>query len=289
MAFSFKGISADTYGLKVELLQPPQRAGSQTEIIRIPGRPEPLVKSRDEFENTELTFEAIVTDTSKVREIFAWLRGEGQLIYDDEPDKYYYAVSNQLISVTRISDEICKFSIRFTCLPFAYSVSNAAVENTFEDTAFDGIQRTKTVSVTVDGSFPCEPVYKIDFAGRLEISVNGTDTFTVDTGKTDGIYDYTTNAAGSTTVYTYIVPRKELYIDTALRIAYILDGTVKRIVNELTYGMFPMLSVGTNKITLTLIRGDTFSHTDNDGTERKYLYQQQNLYAFDVKKNERWL
>ena len=281
MAFSFKGISADTYGLKVSALQPPQRAENKSETISIPGRPEPLIRTYEEYQTVELTFEAVVTEPSRIRDIFSWLKGSGRLIYNDEPDKYYYAYSNQLISVTRISDEIRSFQIKFRCLPFAYSISNITDVNTFDDPVLNSSKRTKTISVTVDGSYPCEPVFKIDFAGRLDISVNGSDDFTVDTGKRDGTYDSTKNAGGSATVFAYIVPRKVIYIDTSLRIAYILEGTVKKVVNELTSGIFPMLSVGTNEITLTLNWGDV--------NVRKYLYQQQNLYAFEITKNERWL
>ena len=71
MAFSFKGISADVYGLKMSVLQPPQRAKNKSEFISIPGRAEPLARTYEEYETVELTFEGIVTDTSKIRNIFS--------------------------------------------------------------------------------------------------------------------------------------------------------------------------------------------------------------------------
>ena len=284
MAFSFKGISADTYGLKVSVLQPPQRAGSKSETISIPGRPEPLIRNYEEYDTVELTFEAVVTDPSRVRDIFAWLKGSGKLIYDDEPDKYYNALSNQLISITRISDEIRSFQIKFICMPFAQAVLNPTLTFSFDQSDLTGAERTETVNVTVNGSYPSEPLWRIDFAGYLEISVNGSsDKLILDTGETDGEYRPDSTIAGYPGVHVYVPPRKTVYIDTALKIAYMLNGTKKAVCNELTSGIFPMLDIGTNEIFLKLVRKEI------QKDEEDYFYMYQNLYSVDITKNERWL
>jgi len=284
MAFSFKGISAEQYGLKVSVLQPPQRAESKSETISIPGRSEPLIRNYEEYDTVELTFEAIVTDPSEVRDIFAWLKGSGRLIYDDEPDKYYHALSNRLISVTRISDEIRSFQIKFTCLPFAQAVLNPTLTFSFDQSGLTGAERTETVSMNINGSYPSEPLWCIDFAGYLEISVNGSsDKLILDTGETDGEYRPESMIAGYTGIYVYVPPRKTVYIDTSLRIAYMLDGEKKIVCNELTSGIFPMLDVGRNEISLKLVR-KKFRKDELD-----YFYMYQNLYSVDITKNERWL
>ena len=87
--FTFNGISSDTYGLKIIEMPPPSRGGNTVESITIPGRPEQLTRSIEEYENTELEFEVMITDISKTRDIFQWLKGNGKLVYSDEPDKYY--------------------------------------------------------------------------------------------------------------------------------------------------------------------------------------------------------
>lgn len=56
----------------------------------------------------------------KLRDLAKWLSAQGNLIFDDEPDKYYIAqIYNSIgLGVNRLSD---KFSITFICYPFAYS------------------------------------------------------------------------------------------------------------------------------------------------------------------------
>ena len=59
--FTFNGISSDTYGLKIIEMPPPSRGGNTVESITIPGRPEQLTRSIEEYENTELEFEVMIT------------------------------------------------------------------------------------------------------------------------------------------------------------------------------------------------------------------------------------
>ena len=129
--FTFNGISSDTYGLKIIEMPPPSRGGNTVESITIPGRPEQLTRSIEEYENTELEFEVMITDISKTRDIFQWLKGNGKLVYSDEPDKYYNVISNDVISAVRISDELRRFVIRFICSPFAYSIKNDTLSHIF--------------------------------------------------------------------------------------------------------------------------------------------------------------
>lgn len=81
--FTFNGISSDTYGLKIIEMPPPSRGGNTVESITIPGRPEQLTRSIEEYENTELEFEVMITDISKTRDIFQWLKGNGKLVYSE--------------------------------------------------------------------------------------------------------------------------------------------------------------------------------------------------------------
>lgn len=209
--FTFNGISSEDMGLKLISLPPPSRAESFTETIQIPGRPEPLIKTRDEFQNFEIEIECVVADISKVRNIFAWLRGKGKLIYSDEPDKYYTVVSNRLIEAERISDEIRSFTMAFDCLPFAYSVSN------------EPVVLTEPGYITVCGTYPCAPQWTIYGNGDIKLIVNSSEDPLI-------IKD----------VEGYII------VDAASLMAYKWAGTAKRVLTNKTQNKFPMLAVGVN-------------------------------------------
>lgn len=287
--FTFKGISSDYYGLKVKTLQPPQRAESTTEYIYIPGRTQQLVKSREEYTNTEIVFEVMLKDLSKVREVFAWLKGEGQLIYSDEPDKYYEAISNSLISTTYVSDKIREFQIKFVCKPFAYAVNAKISTNAYSDSGTYDL-RAKEILFKNNGTFMCEPVFHAKFCGRLELSVDGqNEKFIIDTGQENGTF--LGNVAYETTL-RYKPPEIEIYIDSSLRLAYTVQknnsGEIisRTVVNELTTGQFPLIPSGTNTIRATLMP-KTFHRTANT-TTLKYAYYN-NLYNLDIYARERWL
>lgn len=283
--FTFKGVSSDYYGLKVKTLQPPQRAESTTEYIYIPGRTQQLVKSREEYANTEITFEVMLSDLSKVREVFAWLKGEGQLIYSDEPDKYYEAVSNSLISTTYVSDEIREFQIKFICKPFAYAINAKTVTNAYTDPGIYDL-RTKDILFKNSGTFMCEPVFHAKFCGRLELSVDGqNEKIVIDTGQDNGTF------YGNVAYDTYLKyqpPEMEIYIDSSLRLAYTVEKnssgeTISRtVVNEFTTGQFPSIPSGTHMVKAALIP-KTFQRLDH-----KYAYYN-NLYNLDIYARERWL
>ena len=288
--FTFKGISSDYYGLKVKTLQPPQRAENTTEYIYIPGRTQQLVKSREEYTNTEIVFEVMLSDLSKVREIFAWLKGEGQLIYSDEPDKYYDAISNYLISSTYISDEIREFQIKFICKPFAYAVNSKTITNAYSDSGTYDL-RTKDILFKNNGTFMCEPVFRAVFGGKLELSVNGcTEKITIDTGQENGTFSSNVyvDFDGETNIRKYQPQKMEVFIDSGLRLAYTVErnssGEIisRTVVNELTTGQFPLIPPGTITVKASLIpkifQGET----------HKYAYFN-NLYNLDIYARERWL
>ncbi len=69
----------------------------------------------------------------KARAVAAWLSGEGQLIFDDEPDKYYQA---KVYTSVKISDTAytAEFSVQFECQPMAQYVVS-----TGEDIILDSI------------------------------------------------------------------------------------------------------------------------------------------------------
>ena len=70
------------------------------------------------FWGTEQNMETL---RDRIREIAKWLSGQGNLIFDDEPDKAYNAKVLSGISLTQIV-RMGQATIAFTCQPFAESV-----------------------------------------------------------------------------------------------------------------------------------------------------------------------
>ncbi len=275
MTFTFKGISPEKMGLKIITASGLQRAPCETEIISVPGRQEPLIRTKAELQTTEMTVQLLVTVPKRIREIFSWLSGSGKLIFSDEPDKYYNVLSNDVISLERIGEEIQSFEVKFICEPFAYSIYNPLEE--FPLMKLDDSRLSRQMPVYVNGTADCDPLIYLKFAGKLKISINGKLPFFVFTsGK------YTTEAFDSTAsekIYKYQYEEEEIYLDSVPRIAYTPN---KKVITNQTVGLFPALTHGDNSITFELV-----SETINYG-QLKYKPDGQKLTAFAIQKNERW-
>lgn len=61
----------------------------------------------------------------KYHEAAAWLRGKGELIFDDDTDKYYIA---KVFSMTELKEAILigEFTVEFECEPFQYLIENVS-------------------------------------------------------------------------------------------------------------------------------------------------------------------
>ena len=266
-------------------MPPPSRGGNETESIKIPGRPEQLNKPKPEYENTELEFEFLITDTSKTRKIFAWLKGSGKLVYSDEPDKYYNVISNDVIDAVRVSDELRSFTVRFICSPFAYSVSETPVTYSNLITNADSYEtKQEVITVTNNGSIYSEPLYKIKFNGILSVGIGGT----VMTIESPGEYTNEYVVHGGASYYKYQTQTMEIYIDTHARLAYQSENGTKEVICDRTKGQYPFLAPGDNAVSFTFSREiGTWTHNvESDGhtLTRTYYCPDQNLNEVTITK-----
>lgn len=214
--------------------------------------------------------------------------------------------------------------LHFACHFFAFCVSsnnNSVISHIFTD--IKDSQPEKTITVTVGGSYSCEPLYFFRWAGRIEITVNGGDPLIIESGteqskansgvigeavsaekdmetnsvivngelgRTHGEYTDTYTPSGNgTPIYHYHSPEATMFINTSLRLAYRLEGGVRKVCCEMTSGKFPMLEPGENTVKFRLMPEYTWEHTMPDGTVRQYKHADQKLLVFDVTPNTRWL
>ena len=285
--FIFNGKDSREFGI-LESVPIPPKAERTLQTVEIPGRLYPLNKVRDEFKNVQLSFVLGITDHAKVNEINKWLNGSGKLILSSDTSKYYNAFVHSAISPERLSVRFGKIPIIFTVEPFRYDVDNPVISHIFTD--IKDSQPEKTIKVTVGGSYSCEPLYFFRWAGRIEMTVNGGDLLIIDSGTANGEYTDTYTPSGNgTPIYHYLSPEATMFINTSLRLAYRLEGGVRKVCCEMTSGKFPMLEPGENAVKFRLMPEYTWEHTMPDGTVRQYKHTEQKLLVFDVTPNTRWL
>lgn len=285
--FIFNGKDSREFGI-LESVPIPPKAERTLQTVEIPGRLYPLNKVKDEFKNVQLSFVLGITDHAKVNEINKWLNGSGKLILSSDTSKYYNAFVHSAISPERLSVRFGKIPIIFTVEPFRYDVDNPVISHIFTD--IKDSQPEKTIKVTVGGSYSCEPLYFFRWAGRIEMTVNGGDLLIIDSGTANGEYTDTYTPSGNgTPIYHYLSPEATMFINTSLRLAYRLEGGVRKVCCEMTSGKFPMLEPGENAVKFRLMPEYTWEHTMPDGTVRQYKHTEQKLLVFDVTPNTRWL
>lgn len=285
--FIFNGKDSREFGI-LESVPIPPKAERTLQTVEIPGRLYPLNKVRDEFKNVQLSFVLGITDHAKVNKINKWLNGSGKLILSSDTSKYYNAFVHSAISPERLSVRFGKIPIIFTVEPFRYDVDNPVISHIFTD--IKDSQPEKTIKVTAGGSYSCEPLYFFRWAGRIEMAVNGGDLLIIDSGTANGEYTDTYTPSGNgTPIYHYLSPEATMFINTSLRLAYRLEGGVRKVCCEMTSGKFPMLEPGENTVKFRLMPEYTWEHTMPDGTVRQYKHADQKLLVFDVTPNTRWL
>lgn len=285
--FIFNGKDSREFGI-LESVPIPPKAERTLQTVEIPGRLYPLNKVKDEFKNVQLSFVLGITDHAKVNEINKWLNGSGKLILSSDTSKYYNAFVHSAISPERLSVRFGKIPIIFTVEPFRYDVDNPVISHIFTD--IKDSQPEKTIKVTAGGSYSCEPLYFFRWAGRIEMAVNGGAPLIIDSGTANGEYTDTYTPSGNgTPIYHYLSPEATMFINTSLRLAYRLEGGVRKVCCEMTSGKFPMLEPGENTVKFRLMPEYTWEHTMPDGTVRQYKHADQKLLVFDVTPNTRWL
>ncbi|MDO5558132.1 MAG: phage tail family protein [Oscillospiraceae bacterium] len=140
------------------------KAEQKSDILYIPGRPEPIIDLKESFNPVSYVVEMEIKTGTNIRNILSWLSGSGKLIFSDEPDKYYNAYSNSVVSTSRTNNKYYSMSVKFLCQPFAYAIDNDPIEIT-----------TNNYALEVRGSYYSEPIYKIFGSGNITLKVNNTD------------------------------------------------------------------------------------------------------------------
>lgn len=125
--FVFNGTDSRDLGLILpETPFRPSWAESVDEIT-IPGRPEVIKNPNGTYPNQSLTINAVISDSSKIQQIYSTLSGEGKLILSTAPSEYINCRVEPLIP-QGVALDMAELPITFDCYPFAYAVEPTTTE-----------------------------------------------------------------------------------------------------------------------------------------------------------------
>lgn len=124
--FKFNGIDSRNLGLIItETPFRPSWAESVDEIT-IPGRAEVIKNPNGTYDNQPLTISAVISDKSKINQIYSTLTGEGKLILSTNLNEYMNVRVEPLVP-KGVALDMAELSITFDCYPFAYAVTPSVV------------------------------------------------------------------------------------------------------------------------------------------------------------------
>lgn len=161
------------------------------------------------YESYDKSLKIGLTYNFDVDKVIKYFTGEGQVVFSNEPNKYYIAKIINQIDYERLL-RFKEATVKFRVQPFKYKLNESA------------ITLTESGTVTNVGLEYSKPIMKITGSGTVEVLVNGLATFT----------------------YTFPENETEVIIDSEKEDAY-LDTALK---NRNMTGEFPRLLDGENII-----------------------------------------
>lgn len=165
------------------------------------------------YESYDKTMTVALKVGADVDEIIEYFTGNGELIFSNEPNKYYKARIINGIDYERLL-RFRTAKITFRVQPFKYDA---------EELEIFGNTTNKTATVYNIGNHPAKPLITIKGVGTVELSVNGTTMCR----------------------YTFPDDGDEVILDSEKQDAYL--GSVLK--NRSMIGEFPVFEKGENVIT----------------------------------------
>jgi len=173
--FIFKNIdSRDIKGLIVSELPPITKPKMRVRIDTIDGK--------DGAETVNLGFEAYtktvkigLTKNYDIDNIIAWLQGDGNIQFSNEPEKYYRVKIHDQIDFERLL-RFRTADVKFYTQPFKYSAT--------ERTKIMDVTGLGTAEVRNAGNYFSKPIITFTGTGTVNVSVNGVQKCVLNLGAT---------------------------------------------------------------------------------------------------------
>lgn len=141
------------------------------------------------YESYDKTIAVGLKIGADIDNIIEYFTGNGEIVFSNEPNKYYIARIIKSIDYTRLL-RYRKANVTFRVQPFKYEYNEAEINND------DG---SNTFTVSNVGNHTAKPIITIEGSGTVELSVNsslvcrytfpdGDDTVVIDCEKQDAYY-----------------------------------------------------------------------------------------------------
>lgn len=216
MTITWKGKnSSEIQGLMICELPPITKPKMRVEETVIDGVDGSFIEELG-YESYDKTVKIGLTRNFNIDEVIDYFNGEGNLVLDNEADKYYKAKIIDSIDYERLL-RFKTANVKFRVQPFKYSNE--------EPVKTINITDETSVNLYNNGNYKSKPIIKLTGSGTIEFKQDGVTIFS---------YEFPTDD-------TYVV------IDSDKQDAY-LESTLK---NRNMIGNFPILKVGKNVITWT--------------------------------------
>ena len=192
--FSFKGLRNDDKILGVRMLSMPIRPhpARKGKLVDIPGAHGKLFQDEGVYDRILVSLRCIAPDNDNIDAVNAWLSGEGDLIFGDEPNRAYHARITKEFSRSNRNPRLRgqEFTITFDCEPFRYQATPDA-----------DIALPDNGSITNPGTVASSPLIHVEGTGDCKLMI-GRQTMTVEDipGNIyidcEALFAYTINAQG---------------------------------------------------------------------------------------------
>lgn len=157
--FVWRGIHSNEKGLKIISLPNITTPEKREEKIIIPGRDGYLTQSDESYEGEVKPVEFDIKHDN-FDDIKTWLNGSGEVIFSNEPDRYYKARIINKLDLARVLEKFHSGIIQFDCQPFGYGLNN------------DLIIIDKPISIYNEGTYKSQPYLKIFGFGYITLNIN---------------------------------------------------------------------------------------------------------------------
>ena len=223
--FIFNNTDCREYGIHLVSPMPIIRPEERVDHVTIPGRPGDLTRTegQDVYNSYIHTATIVVPNKLHVRDVYAWLRGEGYLTTSSEPDRRQKARIIGAITLDRISRNLDKWrgEVQFYCQPF-------------KELLWEPVEVITAAGTVVNhGDVIAKP--------RFKVTAASTGTITLTVSHTVG-----GSTSSQTITITGVGNGSNVYIDSD--IMEVLNTTGNISMAPYTSGDFPVLVPGNNSI-----------------------------------------
>ncbi len=212
----FKGVNSNTYSnLIISELPCISKPELRVDTTEIDGKDGDIIDELG-YASYDKTLKIALKSSENIDEIIKFFSGSGNIVFSNEPDKYYKAYIYEQIDFERLL-RFKEADITIHVQPFKYLLNE-------EDVVLNITNQT-SLTVNNQGLEKSKPILKLYGSGTITVSLNGLTAFTVTIDEDDD----------------YIVidsMEEEAYNDTELK-------------NRNMSGEFPLLETGNNTISWT--------------------------------------